>query len=805
MAIIKQSIYSNIPPFPKSWYQTSESWEANSISGASDRYKLSSPESMEIDVDDFSLINSISQELDLSIATNWGANVTTRQNSVEYNIGDVIPSTTTGLEYYHQCSVAGISSSSNPCHSGDVVGKRTLGKAILHNNYMYIYGGMTAAGSANYVQTLYRLNLVTNVGSYVTCSGTAPSTANLSCIFVYGDYMYALLFGATNLEVKRLDLTTLTWSSTISCTGTCSDRAYTTVELYGNVLYLFGGTTNGSSSGAVNDTYTFNLETNTWTLETTSGTPPTARYGHHGVVYGGYLYIYGGMDYTDVNRLNLSTNAWSLVTTSGTGAGQTNHYGSVLKDNYWYIFLGSESTSGYNTVNKLDLTTNTWSGTISCNGIIPTAGSVTCNILYNNDIYIHGGDSYSSEFKKLSLLTNTWSWVSWPDTVGSTVTDGIVTWTTVYANPTLAASRAGKNFYLYACHPSDGSNRPVFKVSPNSTYPYGYNADNSRKIGGFHCLCVAMSTPATWATEQAYAVGKTVIPSATARSNDPTLADYWYRCISAHTSASEPTWTKTVDSLDSESKWICEPIHPASGYLAGDIIPNSVWDLKHRVKSGDNTGLAYIDALDDWAGIYLVSGTAAAPTNVYGGTILDTIDWNNSVDTCRVMKARLPRDSEFQILARLSNEQTNISTGDDPVTTGGHSDAQGRRMISKYFLEDCVGAMLQWLEDSLGRFELATDHTHTWTLDGTSQTDLPSGNASADVSPAWGWIAWTTISEYKGQIYIQGKYGSSQMVTGGTWTGNTDCASRSRQLNYWRSATGSGIIGFRIIVSNTEK
>ncbi|MBW1666708.1 MAG: hypothetical protein JRJ66_01415 [Deltaproteobacteria bacterium] len=44
---------------------------------------------------------------------------------------------------------------------------------------------------------------------------------------------------------------------------------------------------------------------------------------------------------------------------------------------------------------------------------------------------------------------------------------------------------ASSTYYVYACQPLDGSDTPVFKISKNSTYPSGWNANNSRKIGGF--------------------------------------------------------------------------------------------------------------------------------------------------------------------------------------------------------------------------------------------------------------------------------------------------------------------------------
>ena len=47
------------------------------------------------------------------------------------------------------------------------------------------------------------------------------------------------------------------------------------------------------------------------------------------------------------------------------------------------------------------------------------------------------------------------------------------------------SEQSGKNYFVYACIPASGDT-PVFKISLNSSYPQGYDANNSRKIGGFH-------------------------------------------------------------------------------------------------------------------------------------------------------------------------------------------------------------------------------------------------------------------------------------------------------------------------------
>ncbi|MFA5753620.1 MAG: hypothetical protein WC910_11180, partial [Bacteroidales bacterium] len=191
---------------------------------------------------------------------------------------------------------------------------------------------------------------------------------------------------------------------------------------------------------------------------------------------------------------------------------------------------------------------------------------------------------------------------------------------------------AGTDYYVYAL---DNAGVLDFVLSANSTYPDGYDADTSRKIGGFHTLCLSVGT------------------------------------ISGHT---------------------------LTGYVTSDILPASIWDLKHRPVSNPE-GMVYVEPINKWVDIYLASGTGSSTLSVNGGTISDNRTWLDFVDDFAAVKKSLLDDSEFQTSAAGSNEETNIVGSADPVTTGGHSDTASRRMISNYGLEDCAGVMWQWLKD----------------------------------------------------------------------------------------------------------
>lgn len=258
----------------------------------------------------------------------------------------------------------------------------------------------------------------------------------------------------------------------------------------------------------------------------------------------------------------------------------------------------------------------------------------------------------------------------------------------------------GKDYYVYAC---DNSGSLVFKISLASTYPTGYTADTSRKIGGFHTLCVNVGTIAG---------------------------------------------------------------HPLTGFTANSILPQSVWDLKHRPVS-EPAGMVWSDEAQIWVDIYLASGMGSSTASVYGGTILDSRNWMDFVDDFGAVKKQLLDDAEFQLIAAGSNEETNISGSADPVTTGGHSDSAARRMISNIGCEDCCGAMWQWLRDQSFRSDYVT---------------------------GWGWY---NLPGAKGSLYNQdGVNGRAdvKLLAGGNWTVAAYCGSRCRHAyGYrWRTYTYIG-------------
>lgn len=268
-------------------------------------------------------------------------------------------------------------------------------------------------------------------------------------------------------------------------------------------------------------------------------------------------------------------------------------------------------------------------------------------------------------------------------------------WDSTATDYTVAANRAGKDFYIYATAVG-------LILSANATVPTGYTGSNSRRVGGFHCLCLSVGT------------------------------------ISGHT---------------------------LTGFLTGDILPASIWDLSFRSSSLiGNIGAVWHSSYGMWYDIYLQSGTGSNTTSVFGGTITDTRTYWDHNDDLGAVGKRMLFDNEFSVVAYGSPEATNITGSSDPATTGGHVDTGSRRIISNIGCEDCTGVVHQWI-----------DGGHVYR------------NDDASYAGAWSWKA----AGSRGQQYTQGANGAMGLLAGGFWNIGLPCGSRCRTAAYARSTTFS--------------
>ena len=332
-------------------------------------------------------------------------------------------------------------------------------------------------------------------------------------------------------------------------------------------------------------------------------------------------------------------------------------------------------------------------------------------------------------YERPSLMTSAKTSVTVPAGTEVTIDGQYYRSTAATTLQTTDVRAAGTDAYVYAVVNSGALG---FVLSTNSTVPTGYNANNSRKIGGFHMLCADVGT------------------------------------ISGH---------------------------PLSGYTAGDILPASVWDLKHRARS-ENEGMVYIAEKGIWVDIYLSSWDGDQLVSSFGGTTADgysatPFHADKFTEEFGNVGKRNPWRHEFQVFAKGSNEGTNIQGTADPGTTGGHTDTAGRRMISKDGLEDCCGVLWQWAEDVMegGAYGTYIEDSGNYYLTGYNWNmagDWTSEEATNPVN-----AVWNPVIDGDGTAY-GGAWGLPRRLhVGARWDDGLHCGSRAVHCNIFPARRAS--------------
>ena len=299
-----------------------------------------------------------------------------------------------------------------------------------------------------------------------------------------------------------------------------------------------------------------------------------------------------------------------------------------------------------------------------------------------------------------------------------------------------SAFAVGNDYYVYICDSRLDAEDEKYVISLNSTYPNGWNASNSRKIGGFH----------------------------------------YGRC------------RKVDDSL--------QPVN-SSGVIFGTgwesavsngILPRSVWTLGHRPKCNPE-GMVYLGG-GTWIDIYLSSDDGAyglkSEYNCAPMTGTEGMNWYTFTE--RLMKSgkRMPDYSEFcayafgspQGLDDANNNAWSATTNTGRGVTGSVVNA-----VSAVGCVDAVGRVWEWLNDLITRAEHATNDTYhareEWGWDLTSP--LKTGATQYDV----------------GNIYQYYHASLAALIAGGRWNNGANAGARAVICNNypWRVDTNIGVRG----------
>ena len=219
------------------------------------------------------------------------------------------------------------------------------------------------------------------------------------------------------------------------------------------------------------------------------------------------------------------------------------------------------------------------------------------------------------------------------------------------------AFQVGKDYYIYICDPQRDDQNESYKISLNSTYPAGYTAANSRKIGGFHYGTTRKINQVNYIPQNA------------------TGADWG-------------------------SGWETQ--------VSNGILQFSVWCLTHR-SAGAQEGMTYVPALNKWVSIYLLS---AGPNNTwisaYNATPVSGSEGYCAFDAMEMMRKSGMRPltfHEFVIAAEGSPTGQNNNTY--AWTASGNTARNKTGIIANatsiYGCKDCVGNLWEAGADTLFR------------------------------------------------------------------------------------------------------
>lgn len=283
-----------------------------------------------------------------------------------------------------------------------------------------------------------------------------------------------------------------------------------------------------------------------------------------------------------------------------------------------------------------------------------------------------------------------------------------------------SAFAVGSDYYVYICDSRIDGQDEQYVISLNSTYPSGWNASNSRKIGGFH----------------------------------------YGRCRKVDSNLQPVNSSGVIFGTGWESA------------VSNGIVPRSVWTLGHRPKCSPE-GMVYLGG-GTWVDIYLNSDDGAyglkSEYNCAPMTGTEGMNWYTFTE--RLMKSgkRMPAYSEFVAYAFGSPQglaDANTNAWSATANTGRGTTGSVVNAVSAVGCVDAVGRVWEWLNNLITRAQHATDATYhkteAWGWDLTSP--LRDAATKYDV----------------GNIYQYYANSLAALIAGGSWS---DAASAGARCVY---------------------
>lgn len=242
---------------------------------------------------------------------------------------------------------------------------RYLHSAVAYNNKMYVFGGISTAGT--YLNDMWSYSADTNTWREETQGGIVKPSARANhsaavddgSMIVYGGKASATSQSDAYAWVFNFAAQTWTRKSANPSGGLdCHDAVMT-----GGKMYVFGGNSGSTKS---NTTYAYDPTQDTWTREVTQGTTPDARAFFAMTTEGTTFTIFGGESnsvaaFNDAWEFDTTTRTWTrrgdmvsaatrsriaAVTSHGARASSTARPGAAASAVAYYILFGGLDAAG---------------------------------------------------------------------------------------------------------------------------------------------------------------------------------------------------------------------------------------------------------------------------------------------------------------------------------------------------------------------------------------------------------------------------------------------------------------------------
>ena len=284
-----------------------------------------------------------------------------------------------------------------------------------------------------------------------------------------------------------------------------------------------------------------------------------------------------------------------------------------------------------------------------------------------------------------------------------------------------SAFAVGSDYYVYICDSRIDEQDEQYVISLNSTYPSGWNASNSRKIGGFH----------------------------------------YGRCRKVDGNMQPVNSSGAIFGTGWESA------------VSSGIVPRSVWTLGHRPKCSPE-GMVYLGG-GTWVDIYLNSDDGAyglkSEYNCAPMTGTEGMSWYTFTE--RLMKSgkRMPDYSEFVAYAFGSPQgldDANTNAWSAKTNTGRGVTGSVVNAVSAVGCVDAAGRVWEWLNDLITRAEHAKNATYhaseAWGWDLTSP--LKTGATQYDVGNIYQYYYASLAALIAGGLWNAGAHAGARPVSG---------------------------------------